>query len=88
MPAGAPRPDNAHKFLNFVMDAKNGAEISQTILYPSPNAAARALMPDSYKNNPVIFPSPRDLAGSEYGIFEGAEKAQLFEDAMTRIRAA
>ncbi len=88
IPAGAPRPDNAHKFLNFVMDAKNGAEISQTILYPSPNAAARALMPDSYKNNPVIFPSPRDLAGSEYGIFEGAEKAQLFEDAMTRIRAA
>ena len=33
-----------------------GAEISKTIQYPSPNAAAVALMPASYKDNPVIFP--------------------------------
>ncbi|WP_374574479.1 PotD/PotF family extracellular solute-binding protein [Phenylobacterium sp.] len=88
IPAGAPRPDNAHKFINYILDANAGAEISKTILYPTPNAAAKALMPDDYKNNPVIFPPAEALAKCEYGAFEGAEKAQLYEEVMTRIRAA
>ena len=46
-------------------------------------------MPDSYRLNPVIFPAAGDgLAKSEYGLFEGAEQAQQFEEALTRIRAA
>lgn len=88
IPAGAPRPDNAHKFINYLLDAQAGAEISKTILYPTPNAAAKALMPDDYKNNPVIFPPAEQLAKCEYGAFEGAEKAQLYEEVMTRVRAA
>lgn len=88
IPAGAPRPDNAHKFINYLLDAQAGAEISKTILYPTPNAAAKALMPDDYRNNPVIFPPADILAKCEYGAFEGAEKAQLYEEVMTRVRAA
>jgi spermidine/putrescine transport system substrate-binding protein len=88
IPAGAPRPDNAHKFINYLLDAAAGAEISKTILYPTPNAAAKALMPDDYKNNPVIFPPADILAKCEYGAFEGAEKAQLYEEVITRVRAA
>mgnify|MGYP001178265822 CR=1 FL=1 len=88
IPKGAPRPDNAHQFINYLLDAKAGAEISKTILYPTPNAAAKALMPDDYKNNPVIFPPAEALAKCEYGAFEGAEKAQFYEEVMTRIRAA
>jgi spermidine/putrescine transport system substrate-binding protein len=88
IPKGAPRPDNAHKFINYLLDAKAGAEISKKILYPTPNAAAKALMPEDYKNNPVIFPPAAQLAKCEYGAFEGAEKAQMYEEVMTRIRAA
>ena len=88
IPKGAPRPHNAHAFINYLLDAKAGAEISDTILYPTPNAAARALMPASYKDNPVIFPSQAALAKCEYGHYEGAQKQQMFEEAMTRIRAA
>jgi spermidine/putrescine transport system substrate-binding protein len=88
IPKGAPRPDNAHQFINYLLDAKAGAEISKTILYPTPNAAAKALMPEDYKNNPVIFPPADILAKCEYGAFEGAEKAQFYEEVMTRIRAA
>jgi spermidine/putrescine transport system substrate-binding protein len=40
IPAGAPNPDDAHAFINYLLDAKAGAEISKTILYPTPNAAA------------------------------------------------
>ena len=88
IPVGAPRPDNAHKFINFLLSADAGAEISKTILYPTPNAAAKALMPDDYKNNPVIFPPADVLAKCEYGAFEGPEKAQLYEEVITRVRAA
>jgi spermidine/putrescine transport system substrate-binding protein len=88
IPAGAPHPDNAHSLINFVLDAMAGAEIAETILYPTPNAAARALMPPSYSANPAIFPPAERMAVSEYGAFEGPEITQAFEEAMTRIRAA
>jgi spermidine/putrescine transport system substrate-binding protein len=87
IPAGAPRPNNAHAFINYILDAKAGAEISETIDYPTPNAAARALMPASYSNNPVIFPTGIGMDHSEFGRFEGAAKQQAFETAITRVRA-
>ena len=88
IPKGAPRPVNAHAFINYLLGARAGAEIAGTILYPTPNAAARTLMPASYRDNPVIFPSPDALRTSEYGRFEGAERQHMFEETMTRIRAA
>ncbi|WP_168074410.1 spermidine/putrescine ABC transporter substrate-binding protein [Caulobacter sp. SSI4214] len=88
IPRGAPRPNNAHAFINYLLDAQAGAAITKKILYPTPNAAAKALMPDSYKKNPVIFPPPEVMAKCEYGAFEGAEKASLYEEVITRVRAA
>lgn len=87
IPAGAPRPDNAHRFINFVLDARNGAEIYQTIRYPTPNAAALALMPDDYRDNPVIFPPAEALARCEYAEFEGLTRAHLYDETVTRIFA-
>ena len=86
--AGAPRPDNAHQFLNFILSPQAGAELSRTILYPSPNAASTALMPPSYRENPVIFPPADRLAKCEYHLFEGQAQTQRFDEAVTRIRAA
>ena len=88
IPVGAPRPNNAHAFINYLLDAEAGKKISETILYPTPNAAAKALMPDSYRNNAAIFPPADILAKCEYGAFEGAEKASLYEEVVTRVRAA
>jgi spermidine/putrescine transport system substrate-binding protein len=88
IPKGAPRSGNAHAFLNYLLDAKVGAAISKTILYPTPNAAAKALMPPDYSANPAVFPPAAALANCEYGRFEGAERAREYEDALTRIRAA
>lgn len=88
IPAGAPRPDNAHAFINFVLDAKTGAEIVETIRYPTPNGAALALTPPDYRDNPVIFPPPAAMARCEYGVFEGLDRARLYDETMTRILAA
>ncbi len=87
IPKGAPRPDNAHQFINFILDGKNGAEIYQTIKYPTPNAAALALMPADYRDSPVIFPPPAVMARCEYADFEGLDRAHLFDETVTRIFA-
>jgi spermidine/putrescine transport system substrate-binding protein len=88
IPKGAPRPEQAHKFINYLLDAQAGKHIIDTILFPTPNAAAKALMPPSYISNPIIFPTGPGMDASEWGKFEGPEKARLFEDAITRVRAA
>ncbi len=88
IPKGAPRPDNAHRFINFILDARNGAAIYRKIKYPTPNAAALALMPPDYRNNSVIFPPPEVMARCEYADFEGLDRAHLFDETVTRIFAA
>jgi spermidine/putrescine transport system substrate-binding protein len=88
IPKGAPHPKNAHAFINFLLDAKNSAEIFKKIQYPTPNQAAKALMPADYKNNPVIFPPADTLAKCEYARFPGPEMQQKFEDSFTKIMAA
>jgi spermidine/putrescine transport system substrate-binding protein len=88
IPKGAPHPENALEFINFILNAKVGAEISETIKYPSPNAAAVALMPASYKDNPVIFPPAEIMAKCEYPSYLGPEFTRLLDEAMTRLRAA
>jgi len=87
IPKGAPHPENAHKFINYIFEPEVGAEITKTILYPSPNAAAVALMPDSYKNNPVVFPPADLMAKCEYPRYLGPEFTRLLDEAMTRLRA-
>jgi spermidine/putrescine transport system substrate-binding protein len=87
IPKGAPHPENALKFINFIFEPEVGAEISKTIQYPSPNAAAVALMPDSYKDNSVIFPPADVMAKCEYPNYLGPEFSRLLDEAMTRLRA-
>jgi spermidine/putrescine transport system substrate-binding protein len=87
IPKGAPHPKNAHAFINYLLDAQVGKGITETIKYPTPNDAAKALMPADYKNNPVIFPPEAVLAKCEYARYNGVLQP-LYEEAFTRIRAA
>lgn len=88
IPTGAPHPEEAHAFINYLLDAEAGQKITEEIQFPTPNAAVRERMPDAYKNNPVIFPTPEIMAASEYGAFEGDERSRLYEEIFTRISAA
>ncbi len=87
IPKGAKHPKNAHAFINFVLDAQHGKKVTETILYPTPNAAVKALMPDSYKNNPATYPPADQLAKCEYAKFN-PDLQPLFEEAFTRVGAA
>ena len=51
------------------------------------DAAVKALMPDDYKNNQVIFPPADILAKCEYAKFN-PDLQPKYEEAFTRVRAA
>jgi len=88
IPKGAPHPDNAHKFLNFILDAKVGAAIADFIQYATPNAAAKKLMSDDYTKNPAIFPPDEVIAKCEPTIYVGEEAIRMRDEAWTKIQAA
>lgn len=44
IPARAPNPDLAHQFINFILDAEIGAQLSNWTYYTSPNAAAQSML--------------------------------------------
>ena len=85
---GGPNPDNAHALINFILDAKVNAEIAKTIMYATPNKAAKAHLPESYLNNPAIFPEPEQLAATEVATYPGAEIIRKIDDAWTRVKSA
>jgi spermidine/putrescine transport system substrate-binding protein len=88
IPKGAPHPDNAHKFINFILEPKVGLGIFETIKFPTPNAASIALIPEELRNNQVIFPPAEILAKCEYPNYLGPEFSRLLDEAMTRLRAS
>ena len=88
IPVDAPHPENAHAFINFILDAKVGREIADYIRYATPNEAAYKLMDDDYRQDPAIYPSPEVLAKCETISFLGLEHDRLLDATITRIRAA
>jgi spermidine/putrescine transport system substrate-binding protein len=88
IPTGAPHPENAHKFLNYVLDGAAGADIAKTIQYATTNAAAKKLMEAAYLENPAIFPLQSVIDKLEAQKYLGEEGIKLYQDAWTRIQAA
>lgn len=88
IPTGAPHPEEAHAFINYLLDGEAGEKITREIQFPTPNRIVAERMGAAYQNNPVIFPPAEIMAKSEYGAFEGDERARLYEEIFTRVSAA
>jgi putrescine transport system substrate-binding protein len=61
IPADAPHPDNALKFINFIMEPQITADISNYVFYANGNKAAFPLVDEAIRNDPNIYP-PADIA--------------------------
>jgi spermidine/putrescine transport system substrate-binding protein len=85
---GAPHPANAYAYINWICDAKVNAELMGAINYPTPNAAAKAIMPDDYKNNPIIFPTAEQLKKAEPSLYLGEDATSAREEIWTAVQAA
>ena len=52
----SPNPDLAHRFIDYLLDADNGAQLSNYTYYATPNAAAQPLLDDFLKDIPALNP--------------------------------
>jgi putrescine transport system substrate-binding protein len=62
IPADAPRPGNAHKFINYIMRPEVHAGLTNKVFYANPNAASKAFVKPEVANNPTVFLSAADMA--------------------------
>ncbi|MEO1067327.1 MAG: polyamine ABC transporter substrate-binding protein [Pseudomonadota bacterium] len=57
IPSDAPHPENAHKFLDFIMRPDIIAEISDYVFYANGNAASFDLIDKEVTEDPAIYPT-------------------------------
>jgi putrescine transport system substrate-binding protein len=62
IPTDAPRPGNAHKFINYILRPEVHAGLTNKVFYANPNVPSRKFVKPDVANNPTVFLSPADLA--------------------------
>ena len=85
IPANAPHPDNAHTFLNYLLDGQVAAVTAEWQYYCTPNAAAQEFLSDAYKNNPVFNGIYDRIGDAEYVMNLGADESK-FQDIWTEFK--
>ncbi|HTT02939.1 MAG TPA: polyamine ABC transporter substrate-binding protein [Steroidobacteraceae bacterium] len=80
IPTGAPHPEAAHKFLNFMLEPRIIAEVTNEIHYANDNRAADAYVDPRILDDPTVYPTP----AIEARLYKSAEVAPALERIRTR----
>jgi putrescine transport system substrate-binding protein len=62
IPNDAPRPGNAHKFINYILRPEVHAGLTNKVFYANPNLGSKPFVKPEVAANPTVFLSPADLA--------------------------
>jgi spermidine/putrescine transport system substrate-binding protein len=84
--AKAPHRDLAERFINFALEARNGARISGFTQFASPNWASRAFLNPDDLGNPAIYPPPEAMKRVEFLNVLGAGY-RLYDEVWTQLKA-
>lgn len=87
IPTGAPHPENAHAFINFLQDPAVNAEIANTIQFPTANQAAKEFINPDDLANPAIYAPAAVVAKSE-ALVDVEDFTPVYDRAWTEIQAA
>ena len=85
VPADAPHPCTAHAFINFLLDAENGAALTNWNYYASPNEAAEEFIEDEILEDPAIYPDEELDQRLEF-IEDTGDFEINYTDALSRAR--
>ena len=80
IPVDAPHPDAAHQFLNFILEPRVIAEITNETHYGNDNLASTPYVDPKILNDPAIYPTPETAAR----LYESAEVNPALERIRTR----
>ncbi|MDF7826387.1 spermidine/putrescine ABC transporter substrate-binding protein [Pontiellaceae bacterium B12227] len=75
----APNKELAYKFMNFILDAKNGAQLSNYIAFATPNKASLPMIDKALLENPSIYPDAETEKKLEFILDAGANTAMYGE---------
>lgn len=87
IPVGAPNQALAEVFIDYILDAQVGAEISNYTAYGSPNLASveGGFIDEALRNNPGIYPD-EETRSHLFFIEQDPRREQLYNDAWDEIR--
>ena len=86
IPARAPNPDAANKFINFILEAKIGAQLSNYNRYATPNKAALAYINKDDLGNPAIYPSEAVKSKLEF-VLDLGKDSRLYDEVWTAVKS-
>lgn len=86
IPAKAPNREMAEKFINYILDAKVGAQLANFIQYATPNAAARQYVNEADLKNTAIYPTPEQMKVLE-GVKDLGSKTGWYDELWTSIKS-
>jgi len=87
IPADAPNPDGAHKFLNFIMDAKNIAAASNYVYYANGNKASQEFLIEDVIGDPAVYPNEETVKNLYTTTPYDAKIQRLITRMWTRIKS-
>jgi len=61
IPKDAPHPDNAHKWIDYILRPEVHASLTNAVFYANPNKEARRFVKPALANDPAVFPDAAAL---------------------------
>jgi putrescine transport system substrate-binding protein len=86
IPADAPNPEAAHRFINFIMEPEITADITNSVWYANANAAAMPLVDAEIASDPAVFPPEEVRAKMFPTVLRDARTDRLMTRLWTRVR--
>jgi putrescine transport system substrate-binding protein len=86
IPVDAPHPDNAHKFINYILEPQVVADITNYVFYANPNLAATEFVSEEVKSNPGIYPPAETIAQAFVMKAHTPEYEEVLTRTWTRIK--
>jgi len=86
IPADAPNPSGALKFINFMLDAKNAAAASNYVFYANGNLASQKYLDKDVINDPAIYPPAKTVKNLFITTPYSAKEQKLVTRMWTRIK--
>jgi spermidine/putrescine transport system substrate-binding protein len=87
IPVRAPHKYTAEVFINYMLDARIGAKLTNFTHYASPNRAALPYIDPGIRDNPGIFPPGETIRNLEF-LRDVGEAARLYDAVWTRVKAS
>ncbi|CUU23703.1 spermidine/putrescine ABC transporter substrate-binding protein PotD [Duffyella gerundensis] len=86
IPANAKNKAGALKLINFLLRPDVAAKVAETIGYPTPNLAAKKLLPAEVANDPSLYPPEAVIQKGEWQNDVG-EASVLYETLFQKLKA-